>query len=148
LIVGHQIVVLQRHVKAPRPTWADPAILSALTRLLPPRRRSQLRLIVSPRTLLRWHAAIVKRRWCCSHRCPGRPPAPRAIRDLVLEMARDNPAWGYRRIHGELTGVGCKLAPPAVWKILNSAGIDPRTQPTWPDVACVPGGPGPHDLGG
>src|SRR5438046_75300 len=59
LIVRHQIAVLQRHVKAPRPTWADGAILSALTRLFPYRRRSQLRLIVSPRTLLRWHAAIV-----------------------------------------------------------------------------------------
>jgi hypothetical protein len=90
LILRHQIAVLQRHVKAPRPTWADRAILSALTRLLPYRRRSQLRLIVSPRTLLRWHAAIVKRHWCYSHRWPGRPPVPRTIRDLVLEMARDN----------------------------------------------------------
>ena len=49
-------------------------------------------------------------------------------------MARDNPAWGYRRIHGELTGLGHTLAPSTVWKILNDAGIDPapnRHGQTW-----------------
>ena len=53
---------------------------------------------------------------------------------LVVEMARDNPAWGYRRIHGELTGLGYTLAPSTVWKILNDAGIDPapdRHGQTW-----------------
>jgi putative transposase len=44
---------------------------------------------------------------------------------LVLEMARDNPTWGYRRIHAELAGLGHKLAPSTVWQILKDAGIDP-----------------------
>jgi hypothetical protein len=52
LILRHQVAVLQRHVKALGPTWADRAILSALARLLAHRRRSRPRLIVSPRTLL------------------------------------------------------------------------------------------------
>jgi len=43
-------------------------------------------------------------------------------------MARDNPGWGYRRIHGELTGLGYKLAPSTVWQILKDAGIDPAPQ--------------------
>ena len=49
-------------------------------------------------------------------------------------MARDNPGWGYRRSHGELAGLGSKLAPPAVWRILKDAGIDPaptRSGQTW-----------------
>ena len=49
-------------------------------------------------------------------------------------MARDNPSWGYRRIHGELTGLGYKLAPSTVWQILKDAGIDPaprRSGQTW-----------------
>jgi tetratricopeptide (TPR) repeat protein len=49
-------------------------------------------------------------------------------------MARDNPSWGYRRIHGELTGLGYKLAPSTVWQILKDAGIDPaprRAGQTW-----------------
>jgi len=47
------------------------------------------------------------------------------IRALVLELARDNPGWGYRRIHGELTGLGYALAPSTVWEILKDGGIDP-----------------------
>jgi hypothetical protein len=79
LVLRHQIVVLQRHVKTPRPR-ADRAILSALARLIPSKQRSQLRLILSPRTLLRWHADIVRRRWCYPHRRPGRPAVQRTAR--------------------------------------------------------------------
>jgi putative transposase len=49
-------------------------------------------------------------------------------------MARDNPGWGYRRIHGELTGLGYKLAPSTVWQILKDAGTGPaprRSGQTW-----------------
>src|SRR5208282_3725764 len=102
--------------------------------LLPKGRLRQLRLIVSPRTLLRWHADLVRRRWAYPRRSPGRPGTAQAIRALVLEMAQDNPAWGYRRIHGELTGLGCKIAPSTVWQILKDAGIDPaprRSGQTW-----------------
>jgi hypothetical protein len=74
------------------------AILAALARLLPSTQLRQLRLIISPRTLLRWHADLVRRRWTYPHRAPRRPRTAQAIRALVLEMARDNPGWGYRRI--------------------------------------------------
>jgi putative transposase len=134
LILRHQVAVLQRQVKTPRLSWADRAVLAALTRLLPRRSLSQLRLIVSPRTLLRWHADLVRRRWAYPRCTPGRPRTASAIRALVLEMARDNPGWGYRRIHGELTGLGHTLAPSTVWRILKDAGIDParrRAGDTW-----------------
>jgi hypothetical protein len=55
-------------------------------------------------------------------------------------MAPDNPVWGYRRIHGELTGLGSTLAPSTVWKILNDAGIDPapnRHGQTWRSFLAV-----------
>ena len=39
--------------------------------------------------------------------------------------AAADPGRGYRRIHGELTGLGYKLAPSTVWQILKDAGIDP-----------------------
>ena len=91
-------------------------------------RRRQLSLIVTPRTLLRWHADLVRRRWTHGHRTAGRPRTGPAIRRLVLEMAHDNPAWGYRRICGELTGLGHKIAPSTIWAILKEAGIDPAPQ--------------------
>ena len=62
-MLRHQIAVLQRQVSSPRPSWADRAILAALTRPLSAARRRQLSLIVTPRTILRWHAELVKRRW-------------------------------------------------------------------------------------
>ena len=80
LVLRHQVSVLQRQVGTPRLSWADRAVLSALARLLPHRQRSQLRLIVTPGSLLRWHTAIVKRRWSYPHRRPGRPPAAQTIR--------------------------------------------------------------------
>jgi transposase len=134
LILRHQVAVLQRQAGTPKLSWADRAILSALAQLPPRGHLRQLRLIISPRTLLRWHADLVRRRWTYPRRTPGRPRTSQAIRALVLEMARDNPAWGYRRIHGELTGLGHKVAPSTVWQILKDAGIDPaprRTGQTW-----------------
>jgi hypothetical protein len=125
LVLRHQIAVLQRQVRSPRLSWADRAILTALTRRLSAARRRQLSLIVTPRTLLRWHADQVKRCWTHRYRTPGRPRTGPAIRRLVLEMARDNPAWGYRRIYGELTGLGHKIVPSTIWEILKAAGIDP-----------------------
>jgi transposase len=134
LILRHQVAVLQRQVKAPRLSWADRAVMAALAWLVPRSQLGQLRLIVSPRTLLGWHARLVRRHWTCPRRAPGRPGTAKPVRALVQEMARDNPRWGYRRIHGELAGLGYKLAPSTVWQILKDAGIDPaprRSGQTW-----------------
>jgi putative transposase len=97
LILRHQVAVLQRQVKAPRLSWTDRAVLAALARVLPGSRLGQLRLIVSPRTLLRWHADLVRRHWAFPRRGPGRPRTAAALRALILGMARDSPGWGYRR---------------------------------------------------
>ena len=67
-------------------------------------------------------------------RSAARPPTPPAIRALVLQMASENPRWGYRRIQGELVGLGHTVAASTVWKILKDAGLDPaprRASPTW-----------------
>jgi transposase len=134
LILRHQVAVLQRQVKVPKLSWADRAVLAALARPLPGSQLRQLRLIVSPRTVLRWHADLVRRHWAYPRRSAGRPRTGASVRALVLEMARNNPGWGYRRIHGELAGLGHKLAASIVWRILKDAGIDPaptRSGQSW-----------------
>ncbi|MCW2912251.1 MAG: integrase catalytic region [Actinomycetia bacterium] len=132
LVLRHQLAVLRRQVTAPRPSWADRAILSALARLLPRSHRHHL--FVTPRTLLRWHADLVRRRWTYPKRRPGRPPTRPTIRALILRLAAENPTSGYRRIAGEIAGLGRKVSPATVWAILKKAGLDPaprRSDPTW-----------------
>jgi len=136
LILRHQLAVLQR--QQPRRlklNWADRALLATLLSVIPKARRHGLRLLVTPDTIVRWHRDIVRRRWAARsmHGKTGRPATCANIRALVLRLARENPEWGYRRIHGELAGLGVRVAASTVWEILKNAGIDPapRTGPAW-----------------
>ena len=132
-MLRHEVAVLRRQVNRPRLSWADRAVFAALTRLLSPVCR--LHRIVTPATIVRWHRDLVKRRWTQprGRRSGGRRTAPE-LRRLVLRLAAENSSWGYRRIHGELTGLGYRIAASTVWSILKRAGIDPaprRDGPSW-----------------
>jgi putative transposase len=85
--------------------------LAALHRLLQEALR-QLRLLVRPDTILRWHRNLIARRHTVrsTPTRPDRPPTVRSIRALVLRLVRENPSWGYRRVHGELLVLGVKVA--------------------------------------
>jgi len=136
LVLRHQLAVLQRQVVRARPTQADRVLLAALLQRTSRGRMQQMHLFISPDTVLRWHRDLLRRRWAAKSRPkrPGRPPTRALIRDLVLRLARDNGDWGYRRIHGELAGLGIKVAPSTVWEILKRHGIKPapcRTGQTW-----------------
>jgi putative transposase len=131
LVLRHEVAVLRRQVAQPRFDWADRAVLAGLARLLP--RPVWRGLLVQPTTLLRWHRDLVRRRWTCPHR-RGRPGVALELRALVLRLARENPTWGYRRIHGELCRLGYKIGASTVWAILQRAGVDPapkRSALTW-----------------
>src|ERR1022692_4775588 len=138
LILRHQLTVLQRRQpRRPKLNRADRALLAALLSVIPKARRHGLRLLVTPDTILRWHHDIARRRQAASstHGSTGRPATRRNIRAPVLRLlARENPEWGYRRIHGELSGPGVTVAAPAVWEILKTNGTGPaprRTAPAW-----------------
>lgn len=77
---------------------------------------------------------LMTRVWTYKRTQPGRPPTRPTIRELVMQMAAENPGWGYRRIAGELARLGRRIAPSTVWAILKKAGIDPaprRSGPAW-----------------
>ena len=132
LVLRHQLAVVQRRTPRPRLSWTDRALIAALTRLLPARRR--LGLLVTPATIVRWHRQLITRRWTTQPVRPGRPTIPAGLRALIVRLATENPAWGYRRLHGELAGLGYQIGASTVWGILNAAGIDPaprRAGPSW-----------------
>src|SRR5947209_18638587 len=132
LVLRHEVAVLRRQGRRPRLSWTDRAVVAALTRLLS--RAGQLHRIVTPATILRWHRDLVTQRWTQPRRrrTGGRCTAPELNR--LVRLASENSTWGYRRIHGQLAGLGYRLAPSTVWLILKRAGIDPairREGPSW-----------------
>jgi putative transposase len=132
VLLRHQLSVLNRQHRRPRLRPADRAFIAALARLLPHRRRHGL--VVTPATLMRWHRELVRRKWTYARRKPGRPPTGRALRELVLRLARENPGWGHQRIAGELIKLGFRISPSTVRRLLASAGLEPA--PWHRSVSC------------
>ncbi|MBM7863629.1 transposase [Lentzea nigeriaca] len=135
LVLRQENVVLRRQLARPvRYEPADRFWFAALSRLVH-RSRWQEAFPVTPGTLLGWHRRFIAHKWDhTARRRTGRPSTAAAIKALGLRLARENPRWGYRRIHGELVRLGHRLGASTVWEILNRAGIDPaprRCGPTW-----------------
>src|SRR5204862_7655791 len=100
---------------------------------VPPRARRRS-LLVQPATVWRWHRELVRRRWTYPGRPAGRPPVAAKTQQLVRRLAAENPSWGYKRIHGELVGLGISLAASSVWNMLRRHGIEPaprRASVSW-----------------
>src|SRR5215475_6173180 len=134
LALRHQLRLLER--KVGKPAWqpADRILLAGLSRLLP---KSGLpSLLPKPETLLRWHRDLVCRKWAAFRKRPRRQRRLRGPeqRALTLQLAEENPRWGYRRIQGEMVKLGFRISHMQVARILRSQRIVPapgRSQTTW-----------------
>jgi putative transposase len=80
---------------------------------------------VTPRTLLRWHRALVQRKWRQPSGRVGRPPLSAEIQELALRLARENPRWGHRRICGELRKLGFIISATSIRRLLARSGLEP-----------------------
>ncbi|MCP4306300.1 MAG: transposase [bacterium] len=143
-MLRHQLQVLRRQVDRPAVNDDDRTLLGAIAAVLP--RKLRQGWIMTPETLLRWHRKRITRHWTHPPRRQGRPPTATELRRLIVRLASENPTWGYRRIHGELTGLGHQIGQTTVWQILKDNHIDPapkRSEVTWTEflhsqaaVAC------------
>jgi hypothetical protein len=137
LALRHQLGVVRRQLADQRPQLRpeDRALLAVLLAPLSRATLRRFRLPVTPDTVLRLHRDLMKHRHArgSMRRGPDRPRTLASIR-LILRLATEIPAWGYRRIHGELALLGITIAASSVWETLQAGGIDPaphRATVTW-----------------
>ena len=142
LVLRHQVKVLRRKAGRPKLRRLDRLFLAAAALVLPEDRWSSF--IVTPQTLLRWHRELVRRKWTYRRTPTGRPPVDPGIRDLIMRMAKENPRWGYIRIHGELRKLGVRVGATTIKRLLVREGLGPaprRGGPSWSEFlrAQAPG---------
>ena len=123
LVLRHQVQVLSRGVRRPRFRTRDQMLLAAASRILP--RYRWRAFIVAPRTLLRWHGELVRRKWTYHRRGPGRPGLDQETVEVIMRMARENPRWGYLRIRGKLMKLGIRVSATAIRTVLRREGLGP-----------------------
>jgi len=93
--------------------------------------------IVKPATILRWHRRLVAQKFDGSRfrKRLGRPPITTDIEELVVRLARENPAWGYDRIAGAVHNLGHQISDQTVGNILQRHGFgaspERRRATTW-----------------
>ena len=131
LVLQHQVAVLRRQVKRVEYRPADRALLALLGRALP--RSAWRSFLVTPETLLRWHRAMVTRKWT-QPRSPGRPPLPAGTVELIVRLAQENPRWGYQRLQGELRKLGITVSATSIRAVLRRHHLPPaprRASTSW-----------------
>jgi hypothetical protein len=90
---------------------------------------NELETLVTPDTLLRWYRELIASKWNYRHRRgPGRPRVMMTITDLVVQMALENPSWGYTRIRGALENLGRQVGRGTIANILKENGIEPAPE--------------------
>ena len=132
LVLRHQLAVLHRQNQRPKLDPANRTLLAAISRVLPRARWSCF--FVKPGTLLRWHRRLVAGSWTYPHRQTGRPPPATHLQQLIVQLATENPRWGYQRIQGELLQLGVQVSATAIRTALRRHGLDPvprRAKSTW-----------------
>ena len=140
LVLRHQLEVLRRQGQRAklRPSAAqrpsDRALFAAMGGVLAPARRHGL--LVTPQTLLRWHAELVRRRWTYPSARSGRPPIDTGHRSWCSGWARENSRWGSQRIAGELDKLGLVVSPSTVRRVLANAGPWSGARALWSFRAC------------
>lgn len=136
LLLRHQLRILQRrHPVTPRLSRWEKLSLAVLAAKFTSLRRGaktkldQVLLLFKPDTVLRWHRELVRRKWTFDDRPrTGRPLTNPELQELLLRLARENPGWGYSKVHGELLKLGYLIGRSTVRDILKRLHIPPAPE--------------------
>lgn len=88
---------------------------------------SRVATIVTPDTVMAWYRRLIASKWTYPRSKVGRPGVMKEIRTLIVQMAAENPGWGYGRIQGGLKSLDHQVARSTIAKVLKEHGIAPAT---------------------
>jgi len=118
---------------------AEKATLAEIAHRLGRKSLAGLTAVAKPDTLLSWYRKLIASKFDRSscRKSPGRPRTAEEIERLVVQMAKENPDWGYDRIAGAMDNLGYRLSDQTIGNILRRHDIPPtpkRKQTTsWKD---------------
>ncbi len=136
LLLRHQLRILQRqHPQNPNVSrWDKLALAVLVAKLTSPARGGKEKLdgvlfLFKPTTVLRWHRDLVRRKWTFKRqRLLSRRATDPQLVDLLLRLARENPTWGYSKLHGELLKLGYQIGRSTVRDILKRQQVLPAPE--------------------
>jgi putative transposase len=123
LLLRQQRRILERKQRrAPRVSRWEKLTLAVLSARLKGRDRlSEIMLLFKPETVLRWHRELVRRKWTFQQakRRAGHPALDPEVEALIVQLARDNPRLGYKKLVGELRKLGYRVGRSTVRDVLK-----------------------------
>lgn len=134
-----QLIVLTRHQKrSPKLTIFEKITFGILTAMINPKRLSRIAIVLKPTTLLKFHKALVQRKYqlLFSNKKPKKPGPKgpdKAVIEAIVEMKQRNPRYGYRRIAMQISNAfGIELDKDQVRRILAKHYNNPKDRgPSW-----------------
>ncbi|HSH82272.1 MAG TPA: integrase core domain-containing protein [Herpetosiphonaceae bacterium] len=138
LLPRQQLRILQRkHPHPPRLSRWEKLGLAVLTARLSAvnsdarTRLSQIVLLFKPETVLKWHRELVRRKWTfAQQQAGGRPPIAADLEALIIRLAKENPGWGYSKLHGELLKLGYDIGRSTIRDVLKRKRVPPAPKRT------------------
>jgi transposase InsO family protein len=121
----NEILKRQLNGRRPRLTDEERRLLAVKGKALGRKVLEAVVCIVTPDTILAWHRRLVALKWTFSRGRVGRPRVAHEVRDLILEMARTEPRWGYTSIRDRLRNLGHRVSRATVANILKAHGLEP-----------------------
>ena len=140
IAMKQQLIVLNRGKRrSPKLTTSDRFLFGILVIFIGGSRLKKIAVIIKPTTLLAFHKSLVSRKYSRLYsnktkRIPGRKPQDQAIIDLVIEMKKRNPSFGYGRISMQIfKAFGTTISRFTVGRILrkNKDKLPSGDGPSW-----------------